>query len=147
MEVANIFAQVSHQRSFRESEEIDPRPDLEAAAEISQKVKCDTEMSQLNKLLRHKCTRVYQGCSGRSIKTDEGNPYSDRFLREGTNAISFLQVIQTKDELETTEAESEELRILTSSLGRPWKVLGTVWKPTPTILIVVRTQPESSVNT
>ena len=26
-------------------------------------------------------------------------------------------------------------------------MLGTVWRPTPTILIVVRTQPESSVNT
>ena len=36
---------------------------------------------------------------------------------------------------------------LTNSLGKRWKVLGTVWRPTPTILIVVRTQPESSVNT
>ena len=36
---------------------------------------------------------------------------------------------------------------LTSSLGKRWKVLGTVWRPTPTILIVVRTRPESSVNT
>ena len=36
---------------------------------------------------------------------------------------------------------------VTSSLGKPWKVPGTVWRPTPTILIVVRTQPESSVNT
>ena len=33
---------------------------------------------------------------------------------------------------------------LTSALGKPWKVLGTVWRPTPTILIVVRTQPELS---
>ena len=36
---------------------------------------------------------------------------------------------------------------VTSSLGKPWKVLWTVWRPTPTILIVVRTQPESSVHT
>ena len=50
-------------------------------------------------------------------------------------------------ESETTDAEAELLRILTSSLGKPWKMLGTVWRPTPTILIVVRTQSESSVNT
>ena len=38
MEVAKLFAHVSsRQRCFRESEEIDPRPDLEATAEISQK--------------------------------------------------------------------------------------------------------------
>ena len=40
MKVAKLFAQVSNQvdqRSLRESEEIDPRPDLETTAEISQK--------------------------------------------------------------------------------------------------------------
>ena len=31
------------------------------------------------------------------------------------------------------------MHFLTSSLGKPWKVLGTVWRPTPTILIVVTT--------
>ena len=84
------------------------------------------------------------------MKPDEGNSYSDRFLREGTNAISYLQVIQNdfaRLESETREADSEALRILTSSLGKPWKVLGTVWRPTLAILIVVRTQSESSVNT
>ena len=46
------------------------------------------------------------------------------------------------------EARVEDHRgRVTSSLGKPWKVLGTVWRPTPTILFVVRTQPESSVNT
>ena len=50
-------------------------------------------------------------------------------------------------ESEITDAESEVLRILTSSLGKPWKVLGTLWRPTPTILIVVRNQSESYVNT
>ena len=99
----------SRQRSFRESEEIDPRPDLEASSgDFSERLvwyrvvhQQIAQMSQLNKLLRDKFTRrsikselhpqsgdddkrrVCQGCSGRSIKPDEGNSYSDRFLREG----------------------------------------------------------------
>ena len=36
---------------------------------------------------------------------------------------------------------------LTSSLRKSWKVVGTVWKQTPTIFIVVRTHTESFVNT
>ena len=91
----------SRQRSFRESEEIDPRPDLEATARGFLRKASVIPSSQLNKLLRDKFTRgsikcelhpqwgdddkrrVYQGCSGRLIKPDEGNSYSDRFLCEG----------------------------------------------------------------
>ena len=47
MEVVKLFAQVSHQVDndlFVEvKKEIDPRPDLKAAAEISQKGLCGTE--------------------------------------------------------------------------------------------------------
>ena len=68
----------------------------------------------------------------------------------GTNAISFLQVIQNdfaRLESETREAESEVLCIFDEFIGKAVEGAWDSVDTDTTILIVVRTQPESSVNT